>query len=220
MVSLAGPAPGQPAPPAAMDNGHSDDQASAREAAVQGLREMLAIYGKALAPGSLPARFPFKVQDLASLGQATIGQGLEIRAIDPRRLLAGRGALPGMAEPTGLWDFLVLVADRPVGLMEVGARDGQWQVLGAGGAELAAEVHAQARRGAPGGTLRLFRSYEAVVDLLELQDGQQRSRYAPLAGARKRLFLSRPEAGQALAEERDLIPGLQALVRASAFDPH
>ena len=89
--------------------------ASAREpqglriAAEAGLRSVISELTRDLKAGSLPAEFPFDVNDLSELKLAKLGLSFEVNTIQPQTLLAGNRPMEQMVTGTGIWNFVVMV---------------------------------------------------------------------------------------------------------------
>lgn len=185
-----------------------------RAAAETGLKKMVAELGKNIAAGTLPEGFPFDVSDFSELKGATLGSGFEVYTAAPQQLLAANVPLDQMVQGNGVWNFVVLVGKHPVALLEMGKVNGQWEVLGAGGARLAQDIQQAAQTHAGKKAFRFVRIYQATSDLLEVQDTQAKARYVPLIAARETLHMLSPQAKDApLPTGQDLMAGLQDAVR-------
>lgn len=185
-----------------------------RAAAELGLKKMVAELGKGIAPGTLPEGFPFDVKDFSELKGATLGTGFEVYSAAPQQLLAANVPLEQMVQGNGVWNFVVMVGQHPVALLEMGKVNNQWEVMGAGGSRLAQDVVAAAQTHGGKKAFRFVRIYQATSDLLEVQDSASRARYVPLIAARESLNMLAPQGKDvALPSGQDVMPALQDAVR-------
>lgn len=197
--------------------------ASAREpqglriAAEAGLRSVISELTRDLKAGSLPAEFPFDVNDLSELKLAKLGLSFEVNTIQPQTLLAGNRPMEQMVTGTGIWNFVVMVNNAPVALLELEKNYGKWVVNGVGGAKLAQDVQAAAQNHSAKDAFRFVRIYQATADFMEVKDAASKARYVPLIAARETLKMApAPASGAAsLSDGSDLIPTLQNAVRAN-----
>ena len=160
--------------------GPEPSQRDARSGAAEALQRLRDQWTRATPPWGLPPGMPLQVNNRKDLDQATLGLGYEVLALIP-------GIQPGTGEAseyqvknTGLWDFLVMVADQPVGLVEVAQNDGQWRLVTAGAARLAWTVHEQVLHCAPKAEFRFLRCYSATKDFLEIRQGSEPPRLVAL----------------------------------------
>ncbi len=187
-----------------------------RSAALKGFHSLVQDLLRETPEGTLPEGFPFDVKDLSELKGATLGTSYQIHTIHPDELLAGGRGLGDMIQPTGIYNFFILVAGRVVGQVEVGRQEGRWEMTAAGFAPLAKEVHAVAAREK---NFRFVRIYQATSDLVEVGGSEAGVRYVPLTSARHSLQLSQPASRSASGVEalagEDLMASLQASVRSN-----
>ncbi|WP_139178479.1 hypothetical protein [Lysobacter sp. yr284] len=190
-----------------------------RAAAEQGLRKMmLEMSNGRAAAARLPDGFPIAAATYGDLRSVSLGAGFEVNTVDPAALMYANAAadLSRIARGTDTWKFVILSAGKPVGLLDMDRVDGRWQAVGAGASALAADLVAAAPATGDG-SFRFVRIYQATSDLIEVRGAGERSRFVPMASARRSLALSAAAknatgAEQALDSE-DLLPALQAAVR-------
>ena len=162
------------------------DRAGAQAAAEQGLADYVTRKQQHGAAGSSS----FDLARAEDIANTRIAGGFEVHTIAPKDLVAGRGDLRQMAQPTGIWRFFVKVAGKPVGLVTVQRMDGRWQAVSFGGAGLAQELSDLMTEHADVGAerLRFIRVHQAQTDLLEVTSPTDlQARYAMLASARAAL---------------------------------
>ncbi len=164
--------------------------------------------------------FPLDVRSAEDLLQARIGFGFEVHTVAPSAVLAG-SSLETEAIGTGHWRFVILVANRAVGLMDVARQDGAWTAVGFGGAGLARELDdlVSFHKANRAGSLRFIRIYQAGSDLLEVGTSSG-ARYVPMSAARASLKMALPGAGQGLVGAEELMPSLQHAVRSNQAAQH
>lgn len=216
-VALALPVAAQP--PAASGRIAPRDQSSRnlRVAAEAGLRRMTFDLAQGLpANGKLPADFPIAVSSYAELRQVTLGIGFEVDTVDPSSLLYARQTadIGRMARGTGVWKFVMLSKGQPVGLLEMNNVNGKWQAVGAGSARLAQDVNAAASASTDG-SFRFVRIYQATSDLMEVRGKDSVPRYVALPSAQRSLSLSNAKMADGTLSSQELLPSLQAAVRAN-----
>lgn len=188
-----------------------------RAAAELGLRNVISDLTRDLKVGSLPADFPFDVNDLSELKNAKLGLSFEVSTIQPQTLLAGGRPMEQMVTGTGIWNFVVSVNNVPVALLELEKSYGKWVVNGVGGAKLAQDVQANAQNHSGKEAFRFVRIYQATADFMEVRDSNSKARYVPLIAARETLKMAPAPATNAvnLSDGNDLLPTLQNTVRAN-----
>ena len=183
-----------------------------RAAANASWRKMLTELGQGLGPGAVPEGFPFDVKEFSQLQSASLGLAFEVNTTSPQKLAASNIPLEKMLQGNGIWNFVIMVKDRPVALLEMAKIDGRWQAQGAGGAKLAQDVYQAAQSHGGKSAFRFVRIYQATADLLEVQDSQANARYVPLVAARESLQMDKLQAGTSLSGQ-DVLPSLQEAVR-------
>lgn len=200
------------------------DRAGAQAAAEQGLADYVARKQQHGGAGASA----FDLGRPADLANMRIDGGFEVHTIAPKDLVAGRGDLRHMAQPTGIWRFFVKVAGKPVGLVTVQRMEGRWQAVSFGGAGLAQELSDLMAEHADVGAdhLRFIRVHQAQTDLLEVTSpADLQARYALLASARAALAASLqaargvddpvPAAAPRLVDTYDLLEPLRSAVKRS-----
>ncbi|MBB3122077.1 hypothetical protein [Pseudoduganella violacea] len=165
--------------------------------------------------GTLPDGFPLAISDVQDLKDARIGHGFQIYTVDPKELLAGRGDIHSMARPTGIWRFLININERVVGLATLEQINGKWETVAYGGAVLAQDLETSAGiyGNADRSNIRFIRIYQAQSDLLEVNNKEGGSRFAPLYSARQSLLLQRSGKDDGLLDGSELLGPLQAAVK-------
>lgn len=172
----------------------------------------------------------FSMDSPGAVRDAAIGYGFEIYLIDAASLLAGN-SIDKSLRRTGVWRFLVLIGDRPVGLATVARVRGQWKTVQMGGAGLAADISRAVSdylRDPSAPRLRFIRSEQGLADFIEVVAHGEPA-YLPLLSAQELAFSSRPDlaAGaspvaatkrEALSEHR-IIDALRASIRRGMSDP-
>lgn len=190
------------------------EPAGLRTAATIGLRNLISEISKDLKNGDLPEGFPFEVNDISELKNATLGLGFEIYSAHPQTLLAGGRPFDQMLIGTGVWNFVVLVDKNPVALLELEKVNGKWQVNGAGAAKLAQDVYVSTQNHAGKDAFRFVRIYQATADFMEVKDMEGRARFAPLLAARQSLRnIQSSNTETPLPASQDVLPALQDAVR-------
>jgi hypothetical protein len=163
----------------------------------------------------------FAVDDNRALRGARIGVGFQVNLIDPQALLSGK-SIDASTYPANEWRFMVMVDDKPVGLVTVTPMQGRWQMVSAGASGLAKEISdvvAQQSRRDPLARFRFIRSLQGVADLIEVKaaDGRLPPRYVPLASARLMSSRSGTAIGTVASasplDEAQLLPDLRAGIR-------
>lgn len=198
-----------------------NQKVSLREVAEAGLNELLAQFRADIDRRTLPEAFPFSVNDLSELDNAKIGFGYQVHTVNPKQLLSSKLPLEKLAIPTGIWNFLVMVDDQAVGLVEVEKLNGKWQMIGAGGAELAKDVQAMADTHAPAKDFRFIRIYQAVSDVMEVKNDEGGSQFVPLVAARKTLGKAKMAVrGSQLEDGASMAESLRAAVAAGMSATH
>lgn len=216
-MALALPAAAQPPKAGARIELRDQSSRTLRAAAEAGLRRMTFDLGQGLpANGKLPADFPIAVSSFAELRQVTLGVGFEVNTVDPTALLYAKQTadIARMAKGSGVWKFVILSKGQPVGLLEMNNVNGKWQAVGAGSSKLAQNVHAAAALSVDG-SFRFVRIYQATSDLMEVRGRDSASRFVPLQSARQSLSLSSAKLADGTLSSQDLLPSLQAAVRAN-----
>ncbi|GJJ03531.1 hypothetical protein RugamoR64_40690 [Duganella rhizosphaerae] len=166
--------------------------------------------------GSAPQGFPLEVADVQDLKDARIAYGFPVYTVAPADLLAGRSELRTLAKPTGIWRFVITLADQPIGLATVEQVNGKWETVAYGAAVMAKDLDAamSAYANAERSNVRVLRIYQAQSDLLEVHGGQGgAARYAPLHSARQSLLLQRKGTGDGLLDASELLEPLRAAVK-------
>lgn len=184
-----------------------------RSAAEGGLRAMLADIGKDLKAGTLPDGFPFDVNDFSDLKNAKLGFAYEVHSAHPQTIMAGGRPLDQMLMGTGIWNFVVMVDEHPVALIELEKVHGKWSVNGVGGAKLAQDVHVTSQNHTGRNAFRFVRIYQATADFLEVKDIEGKARYAPLLAARQSLRMMAPSVDTPLATGAGVLPAIQQAVQ-------
>lgn len=185
-----------------------------RNAANIGLRNLISEISKDIKNGELPEGFPFDISDISELKNATLGLGFEVYSAHPQTLLAGGRPFDQMLMGTGVWNFVVLVDNNPVALLELEKMNGKWQVNGAGAAKLAQDLHVSTQNFAGKNAFRFIRIYQATADFMEVKDMEGRARFAPLLAARQSLRSTQAVNTETpLAASQDVLPALQNAVR-------
>ncbi|HEV3105110.1 MAG TPA: hypothetical protein VGZ01_05420 [Trinickia sp.] len=121
------------------------------------------------------------VDDYHALRDAFIGSGFEVNLIDPDALLAGKG-IEASTHGSGAWRFVVMLGNKPVGLITVARLQGQWQMVEAGASEMAREVMdvvSRYARVAPSARLRFIRSSQGMADFIEVIQPAEADRAIP-----------------------------------------
>lgn len=176
----------------------------------------------------------FSIDDSRLLRDAVIGYGFEVELVDPNALLAG-GSIDASTRESGQWRFVVMLANRPIGLVTVVSKHGQWKMVEAGGSELAQEVMTVVdlyRSVSPSTRLRFVRSQQGVADFIEVTpsgttDNTAAPQYVPLRSARMMLGNSPADtatshtmsASPVALSETDVAPALRDSVRRGMRDP-
>ncbi|RKP50749.1 hypothetical protein [Trinickia fusca] len=178
----------------------------------------------------------FAVDDSRLLRDAVIGYGFEVELVDPNALLAGN-SIDASTRESGQWRFVVMLANRPIGLVTVASTHGQWKMVEAGGNELAQEVMTvvgRYRSTSPPARLRFVRSQQGVADFIEVTPSSPTDRtlstvtpqYVPLLSARMMLGNSPADtatshtlsASPVALSETDVAPALRESVRRGMHD--
>ncbi|SDG49449.1 hypothetical protein [Paraburkholderia phenazinium] len=160
------------------------------------------------------------VEDYNELRNATIGYGFQVNLIDPRAILAG-SSIASSTYPGGEWRFVVMLGNRPVGLITVAKMRDHWQMVSAGASGLAQEVSRVVSRYAnqvPPPQLRFIRSPQGVADFVEIASpaaGQSVPQYVPLSSARAMLGEQTLDANQVptAIPESQILPDLRTSIR-------
>lgn len=120
------------------------------------------------------------VADAEALRGATLGPGFQVHALGP--VAAGTGVEDALA-PTGVWRFLILGRQGPLGLVTVARMGGRPRVVETGAAPLARILWAAAQRQAGSGarSLRFIRVPAAGEDLLQVERPQASSTFERLS---------------------------------------
>ena len=153
----------------------------------------------------------FNVSSREELDHAVVGFGFRMYSVNPKFLRdPGNRLLSRMVEPTPTWRFVVLSKTKPIGLITVNLVNGQWQAVGAGAAELAAEVN-MVRKAWPardGFDFRFVRVYQATADFIEVSHKQNMMGYVPMKAARVSLNMGQMDlqADQLMAESELMEP--------------
>lgn len=184
-------------------------QVNLRTVAERGLQQMLDMFARDIEPGTLPQDFPLAVADLESLKDARLGLGYQLHTVAPSRFMVEDDVEPAVT-PMDHWHFLVMVHERPVGILEVAKVEGRWEAVSLGAAELAQDVFGMANQHAERGQFRFVRIFQATSDVMEVRSAhEQEPRYVPLVAARETLRLGRPAAFSQMLKGRDLVPHLR-----------
>lgn len=163
----------------------------------------------------------FAVDDYQQLRHANIGAGFEVNLIDPHALLSGQ-SIDASAYPTGEWRFVVMVDNRPVGLITVASLHGEWNVVAAGASELASEISrtvSQYSQQDPSAHLHFMRSQQGVADFIEVASPHRNAppQYVPLLSARIMLArsaaTSRSVTPSPALSEAEIAPALRDSIR-------
>lgn len=183
-----------------------------RASAEAGLQTLINDLSKDIPTGALPNNFPFDINDISELRNAKLGMGFEVHTAHPQTLLAGGRPFEHMLMGTGIWNFVVLVGDHPVALLEMEKIQGKWQVNGAGGSQLAQDVYLSTQQNAGKNAFRFVRIYQATADFLEVKDFEGKARFAPLKAARQSLRMSIKNEASSVTDS-EILPSLQQAVR-------
>ncbi|MCP4148662.1 MAG: hypothetical protein GY757_13025 [bacterium] len=170
--------------------GATQPPAEALKAAQKGLTAFIA-----LNDGSKNEQV-FNVLSHEELKHAVVDFGFLMHTINPEVLRnPGNKMLSSMVEPTPLWRFSVLSKGKAVGLITVTQVNGQWEAVGAGAAELAAEVHSvrKAWPATSGFDIRFVRVYQATADFMEVVHKDAVVGYVPMKAARVSLDMGQME---------------------------
>jgi hypothetical protein len=186
-------------------------------------RDLARFIAQQLQPGqgNKLADLPFDVANLADLKDAVIGYGFAVHTVDPADLLAGRGSMQQMTRATGQWRFVVMLDNKPIGLVTVEKNQGRFETTAYCGAVLAKDIDALMNQhgNAERSNVRFVRIYQARADLLEVSGQNDGTvRFAPLHSARQSLGMqgtSEAKASQALVDEADLLTPLRAAVKSN-----
>ncbi|MBY0572749.1 MAG: hypothetical protein K2P84_03625 [Undibacterium sp.] len=190
------------------------EPAGLRAAAESGLRALIAETTKDVPAGTIPDGFPFAVNDLSELRNATLGLGFEVHTAHPQTLLAGGRPFDQMLLGTGIWNFVVLSDSHPVALVELEKVDGKWTVIAAGASKLAQDIQVSSQNHSGKNAFRFVRLYQATADFLEVKDSEAKARYVPLIAARQSLRMtSAVSASEPLATGAEILPAIQEAVR-------
>ncbi len=172
--------------------------------------------------GTSPRGFPLDIADVQDLKDAKLAYGFPIYTIKPNDIVAGRGDLHSMTQPTGEWRFVITAHETPIGMATLQQVNGRWKITSYGAAVLAKDVdavlalHANADRS----NVRFVRIFQAQSDFLEVTSPlDAHTRYAPLHSARQSLLIQQrneksgnPPANNGLLEQADFIDSLRASV--------
>jgi hypothetical protein len=172
----------------------------------------------------------FALDSPGAMRDTAIGYGFEIYLIDAASVLAGN-SIDKSLRRTGVWRFLVLHGDRPIGLATVARVRGQWKTVQMGGAGLAADISDAVRDylsdpSAP--RLRFIRSEQGLADFIEVVAHGEPT-YLPLLSAQQLALSSRSDSAagaspatatkrEALSEHR-IIDALRASIQRGMNDP-
>lgn len=200
-----------------------------RQAAEDGLRTLTT---RLISTADTPnANRIMAVDDYRALRDASIGSGFEVNLIDPNALLAGK-SIDASTYRSGVWRFVVMLDNKPVGLITVARMQGQWKMVEAGASELAQEIMAVVTAYAsrfPLAQLRFIRSRQGMADLIEVipttsADQTGTPLYIPLLSARVSLnHGTDPSHAASLSapalDEAQIASALRASVRRGMRDP-
>ena len=117
---------------------------------------------------------------------ATVGNGFQIFTVPSDRLLnTTETDLRVLAVPTSLWEFLVVGADGPRGVLTVDRVNGTWTAVSLGAAGLAEQLTALADAW-PASTyqMRFIRVYQASAELMEITQAGRVIGVVPFVSAR------------------------------------
>lgn len=119
-------------------------------------------------------------------GSVRVGPGFQVHLL--RKPQPGaQGDLCAAVEPTGIWRFLILGPDRPLGLVTLSRVAGTWRVVEMGAAPLAALLAPSALFHPGMGSVRFLRVPAARQDFLEIRNPGQPVAYQPLTPGGKTL---------------------------------
>lgn len=151
-----------------------------------------------------------------------LNKSFRVHIVDPRAILE-KADIAGAAAPIEQYCFLAMRGTSPVGLLTVEMIDGRWQAADFGAAQMAVEVNQvfDAWPAEKGYAVRYLRVNQAMSDLFEITDSQQRKGgIIPLTSARISLGLDQVEFSPVdVLSDTDAIHGLQKAVRRNLDKP-
>ena len=174
---------------AAASTGFSAQDHGGRSGAQAAAEQGLAEYVKRKQQHGGEAASAFGLARPQDLAHTRIAGGFEVHTVT-QDVVAGRGELRQLVQPSGIWRFFVKVGGKPVGLVTVQRMAGQWQAVSFGGAGLAQELSdlMAEHAGVGADRMRFIRVHQAQADLLEVVSPTDlQARYALLTSARDAL---------------------------------
>ena len=176
----------------------------------------------------------FSVDPPGALRDAVIGYGFEVYLIDAALLLAGSDIDKSLRR-TGVWRFIVMLGDRPIGLVTVARVHGRWKTVQVGGAGLAEDISSAIGgyvRDPSAPHMRFIRSDQGLADFIEViargtGTSQAEPAYIPLLSAQELASASRSNSTAGAIDaskrealnERRIIDALRASVQRGLTDP-
>jgi hypothetical protein len=162
-------------------------------------------------------RLGFKSQ--AEIDNADLGEGFQICAIQPEKLL--NESIPqdiqSLVTPTNEWQFLVVVGNKAYALLTVDLIDGIWKPVAIGSSELAKQLSdiLQAWPASSGYQYRLVRVYQARSEFIELSQGGKVMGIIPLASLLAATPRERTDAfnPRGLRDPKTVLPDLRPVVK-------
>lgn len=191
------------------------EPAGLRTVADKALQSLVASLSAQYAREAIPANFVFDVSDVKSLKSATLGMAFEVYSAAPQALMNAKTRFDQQLVGTGIWNFMVMVNGRAVGLVGMEKIQGNWEFSSAGAAKLANDVQQSSQRNAGKQGFRFVRIYQATSDFLEVKNDQGELGYAPLIAARATLQLASPfgtSSGADASSAQDILPKIQAIL--------
>lgn len=129
----------------------------------------------------------FGFADTAEVRSATIGEGFEILAAQPKDLKEGQKleSLASITQPAAQWVFVVYASGKPACLITLAQVDGKWAAVSIGGSGLSKELHllTQSYPKSRGYAYKLVRVYQVRADFVEVyKDSKSQGAVAMISG--------------------------------------
>ena len=123
-----------------------------------------------------------------------LGKGFQIFTVNPDKILDGSFAedLHKIAEPTNLWQFIVLSGTKPIALLSVDKLNGEYTPVSIGASNFSYQLSrvTSAWPEAEGYRLRLIRIYQATSDFIEVSQGEEIIGFVPFESGRVTMSLA------------------------------
>ncbi|MBC3872867.1 hypothetical protein [Undibacterium flavidum] len=167
------------------------EPAGLRAAAELGLRKFVAELNEGEDPNSIPSNYPFSVESISQMKQATLDFAFEVFTTNPNNISNSSAPFDRMLAGTGNWKVIVMVDKKPVGLIDLVSENGKWEVRSAGAAKTAEKVAALAKSHSGGDAFRFVRIHAASADFLETKANSGEFKYVPLSSDTTLIGLSK-----------------------------